>query len=276
VKILGLITITLRELSAKATLIVLAGISTLIILGIFLSLSSSQVEGGINLLFFGSSVGSPIGQESLNEIVHGIQATLTRGLFLGIVLFGVIATAGIIPSALEKGIVDLYLSKPIARWELLLGKYLGAIVVILVNIVYFVSALSLVFGIKVGVWNSQFFLSSITLTFAFACLFSVVAFLGVLSRGPVIPIIGAFLYLFVIGGLLEQREQTLYVVSENPIYRGIVDGLYYLLPQVSAMESSIANQITQHTMDWRPFAQSILSAGILFGGSVAVFNKRDF
>ena len=274
-KIWGLITITLRELSAKATLIVLAGISTLIILGIFLSLSSSQVEDGINLMFFGSSVGSPVSHESLNKIVHGIQATLTKSLFLGIVLFGVIATAGIIPSALEKGTVDLYLSKPIARWELLLGKYLGAVVLMLFNIVYFLSALWFVFGIKVGVWNGQFFLSSITLTFVFACLFSIVTLLGVLFRGPAIPIIGTFLYLFV-GNLLEQREQVLYLISENPMYQRILDGLYYILPQISAMEANIANQITQQGLDWRPFAQSILSAGMLFGGSVAIFSKRDF
>ena len=66
-KIWGLITITLRELSAKATLIVLAGISTLIILGIFLSLSSSQVGDGINLMFFGSSVHNLAIPPSINE-----------------------------------------------------------------------------------------------------------------------------------------------------------------------------------------------------------------
>jgi ABC-type transport system involved in multi-copper enzyme maturation permease subunit len=276
VKIWGLITITLRELSAKATLIALAGISTLIILVVFLSLSSSQTGDEINLLMFGTPVSPPVTKENLNGIVQGVQVGLVKGLFLGILLFGVTATAGIIPSALEKGTVDLYLSKPIARWELLLGKYLGAVVLMLFNIVYFLGALWFAFGIKVGVWNGQFFLSSMTLTFVFACLFSIVALLGVLFRGPVIPIIGTFLYLFVIGNLLEQREQVLYLISENPVYQRILDGLYYLLPQISAMETNIANQITQQELDWRPFAQSLFSSALIFGASATVLAKRDF
>jgi hypothetical protein len=114
------------------------------------------------------------------------------------------------------------------------------------------------------------------MTFVFACLFSIVCFLGVLFRNMAVPIIGAFLYLLVIGGALEGREHGLYLVSENTVYRSILDGLYYLLPQISAMQQGVGKLITQAGFDWKPFLQSFLSSGLIFGGAVALLNKRDF
>ena len=276
-KIFALITHTLRELIAKATLLFLAGISTLIILVLTLSLSSKESSDGMTIIVFGNPIGPAIPAEKMIELVQLFQSGLAAGLFAGVVLFGVFATAGIIPDMLEKGTVDLYLSKPIARWELLLGKYLGAIVVVLANAIYFIGALWLIFGLKLGVWNVQFLLSAFTLTFVFACLFSIVAHLGVASRNMAISIIGGFLYLFVISGALYHRERLLYLVSDNSLYRGIVDGLYYLLPQLSAMQDNIIKQqITQQTMDWKPFVQSLLSSAVIFGGGIIILRRKDF
>ncbi len=275
-KILTLIVMTLRELIAKATMIVLAGISTIIIIGTFLAVSSQQTADGIVLTVFGNPAGPPVSEENLRALVETWQAAMANGLFSGIVLFGVFATSGIIPETLEKGTVDLYLSKPIARWELLLGKYLGAVSVMFVNIMYFIGILWVVFGMKLGVWNLQFLLSIFTLTFLFAGLFSIVAFLGVLSRNMAITIIGAFLYLIVIGNALQSREFGLYLLWTNPIYRGGIDGLYYIFPQLAAVQQNIMKLISHQEADWKPFLQALLSSGLLFGGGAALLQKRDF
>ena len=46
------------------------------------------------------------------------------------------ASAGLIPSVLEPGRIELLLSKPVSRTHILLGRYLGNVLVVSSNIVY--------------------------------------------------------------------------------------------------------------------------------------------
>lgn len=275
-KIYALVADTFRELLLKATLLILAGISTLILLGALLSISAEHSAEGSTLLIFGTPVLPPTDSANFSTVVAQMQSSSSTGLFAGIVLFGIFATASVIPDALRKGTVDLYLSKPLARWELLFGKYLGAIAVIFVNILYFIGGMWLVFGIKAGVWNVNFLFSSLALTFAFASLCSLVLFLGVLFQSAAIPIIGSFLYLLVIGPALEQREFSLYLLSSSNVYRGIIDGIYYLLPQLHAVGTETSKLIVGQTVNWRPIVQAFLSSSLLFGAGAVVLYKRDF
>jgi ABC-type transport system involved in multi-copper enzyme maturation permease subunit len=275
-RMLALILHTFRETAAKATLWVLAGISTLVLLVVALGLSTGSSADGVVLMFFGNPTSPPLDQASLEQAVAALEAGLAGGLMLGVFLFGLFATAGIIPEALEKGIVDLYLSKPIARWELLLGKSMGAVTVVLANIIYFIGALWAVVGIKTGVWDVQFLLTSLLMTFVFACLYSIVTFFAVLSRNMGLAIIAAFLYLFIITTALESRALGLYMLSGSTTYRSVIDGLYYILPQISSMQHQITAVILKQEADWRPFAQSLASAGAIFGGAVALLQRKDF
>ncbi len=275
-KFLALIGQTFRELKSKATLAVLVGISTIIILVVLIGLSVTETASGSMLMLFGNPVSPELPFDKMVFLVTEVQSGLANGLYAGLVLFGVFATAGLIPEMLEKGTIDLFLSKPIARWALLSGKYAGAAVVVLGNVLYFIGSLWLIFGAKTGVWNLNFLLSALTVTFVFACLYAIVVVLGVVSRNTALSIIGAFLYLFVISSLLYHREQSLYLISANGLYRGAVDGLYYVLPQLSAMQDNIARQITNGTIDWRPFLQSTLSSAVIFAGGAALFSRKDF
>ena len=275
-KLLALIQHTFREVAAKATLWVLAGISTLILLVVALGFSTEASANGVVLMFFGHATSPPLEKAELEHAVATMQAGLAGGLMTGVFLFGLFATAGIIPEALEKGIVDLYLSKPIARWELLAGKSLGAVSVILANIFYFIGALWLVVGLKAGVWNLQFLVSPLLMTFVFACLYSIVTFVAVVSRNMGIVIIGAFLYLIVIGGALESRAHGLYLLSESSTYRSALDGLFYIFPQISGMQNQISSLILKQGMDWVPFAQSLASSCAIFAAAAAVLQRKDF
>ena len=275
-KIITLIRWTVRELAAKATLYVLAGISTLMLLFAALAMGTDSTSDGTTITFFGKPASPPVTHEALADLAGKIEAGFAGGLFLGIVVFGVFGTAGVITDALEKGTVDLYLSKPIARWELLLGKYLGSVAAIFLNILYFIGGLWLIVGVKVGVWNTQFLLSAFLLTYVFASLYAVVAFFGVVSRNMAIAIIGGILYFMLIAGPLEGRQTGLYLLSESGVYRGILDGLYYIFPQIPAMESGAIHLISGEQAQVTPFVQSFLSGGGILGVAAWLLQRRDF
>jgi hypothetical protein len=275
-KIMTLVRGTVRELAAKATLYVLAGISTLILLFAALAIGTDSTSDGMTITFFGKPATPPVTHEALADLAGKLEAGFAGGLFLGVVVFGVFGTAGVIPDALEKGTVDLYLSKPIARWQLLLGKYLGSVAVMFLNILYFIAGLWLIVGVKVGVWNTRFLLSAFLLTYVFASLYAVVAFFGVFSRNMAIAIIAGILYLIFVAGPLEGRQTGLYLLSESGVYRGILDGLYYMFPQIPAMESGAIHLISGEHAEVTPFVQSLLSGGGILGVAAWLLQRRDF
>lgn len=275
-KLLTLVFGTGRELSAKATLYVLAAISTLILLGAAATLSSTTTAEGSTLLLFGNPTGPPSTPEAFSGMVNQMEAAFAGGLFFGVVLFGMFATAGVIPDALERGTVDLYLSKPIARWELLAGKYLGSVLVIFVNIVYFIGFLWIIVGLRVGIWNTNLLVAGLMMTFAFACLFAIVSLFGVLTRNMAISIIVGFVYLFVISQILQNREQGLYLLSTNNIYRAVLDGLYYVFPQIPAVQVNVLKLVAGNGIEWQPFAQSFLSSGGILALSAWILKRKDF
>ncbi len=275
-KIITLVRGTVRELAAKATLYVLAGISTIILIAAALAVGADSTPDGMTITFFGRQASPPVTSEMLATLAGTLEAGFASGLFLGIVVFGVFGTAGVIPDALEKGTVDLYLSKPIARWQLLLGKYTGSVAVIFLNIIYFIGGLWLIVGLKVGVWNGRFLLSALLLTYVFASLYSVVAFFGVLSRNMAIAIIAGILYLVLVAGPLDSRQTGLYLISDNGIYRGILDGLFYLFPQIPAMQSGAMHIIAGEHAEAAPYAQSFLSSAGILCLSAWMLHKKDF
>jgi ABC-2 type transport system permease protein len=276
VKIITLMRWTIRELAAKATLYVLAGISTVMLLFAALAIGAETTPDGMTITFFGKQASPPVTQDALADMAGKLEAGFAGGLFFGVVVFGVFGTAGVIPDALDKGTVDLYLSKPIARWQLLMGKYCGSIAVMFLNILYFIGGLWLIVGVKTGVWNTRFLLSSFTLTYVFASLYAVVAFFGVASRNMAIAIIAGILYLLVVAGPLEGRQTGLYLVSESAVYRGFLDGLYYAVPQVPGMESGAIRLISGEKAEWTPFLQSFLSGGAILCAAAWLLQKKDF
>ncbi|MEW6510245.1 MAG: ABC transporter permease subunit [Bacteroidota bacterium] len=275
-KIFLLILGTSRELAAKATLYVLAGISTLVLLFAGLALSSATSDEGTTLLLFGNPVSPPATAGAFGDLVAKMETGFAAGLFAGVVLFGMFGTAGVIPDALDRGTVDLYLSKPISRWELLAGKYLGSVTAVFANILYFIGGLWLIIGLKVGAWNPALLATAFLMTFAFACLYAIVVLFGVLTRNMAIAIIAGFLYIFLVGEALQNREFGLYRISTNEVYRAIVDGSYYLFPQISAMQSNAMKFLSGVDMDWRPFAQSFLSSGAILGLAAWTLRQKDF
>jgi ABC-type transport system involved in multi-copper enzyme maturation permease subunit len=275
-KIITLVRGTIRELAAKATLYVLAGISTLMLIFAALAIGADSTADGMSITFFGKPASPPVTHDTLADLAGKLEAGFAGGLFFGVVVFGVFGTAGVIPDALEKGTVDLYLSKPIARWQLLLGKYLGSVAAIFLNILYFIGGLWLIVGAKVGVWNIPFLLSSFLLTYVFAALYAIVTFFGVVSRNMAIAIIGVILYFMLIAGPLEGRQTGLYLLSESGVYRGILDGLYYIFPQIPAMESGAIHLISGEQAQVTPFVQSFLSGGGILGVAAWLLQRRDF
>jgi ABC-type transport system involved in multi-copper enzyme maturation permease subunit len=275
-KILALVRYTFRELIARATLVVLAAISTLVLLFAFAAFSTATTAEGTIVQFFGNQVSPPLAGEMLDQFVAQMQSGFSGGLFLGVVLFGVLATAGAVPDMLERGTVDLYLAKPLARWQLLAGKFLGAVAVVFVNILYFIGVLWLISGLRLGVWNASFLSSAFLLTLVFACLYAVIVLTAVLTRTTAVAVLVAFLTIVLVEPVIAGRETSLFLLSDSPVYRGILDGIAWILPQLSGARDAVAQHIVHQPVAWGPVLQCVGSGAGFLALAAWVFHRRDY
>lgn len=112
----------------------------------------------------------------------------TVGAWL-LLLIGVIITAGFIPNMLRKGSIDLLLAKPMGRVTLLLFKYIGGLIFVLINTAVAVGGIWLVIGLRTGIWGSGFLLVGLLIVYFFAVLYAISTFTGVFTRSTVAVIL---------------------------------------------------------------------------------------
>lgn len=139
------------------------------------------------------------------------------------VLVGVVITSFFVPNMLRKGTVDLILAKPIQRWLLLTYKYLGGLAFVFLTTAYAVGGIWLVLGIRTGLWANGALLLIFTITFFFAILYAVSAFVGVVTRSTIASIMVTIVawFAFWLIGSAYQGLHNQYLVEEEREKRGM-------------------------------------------------------
>ena len=224
--------ITTREALLKGTLLFYTFIATAIILIVAAGFKVSP-EDTNTILFFGKPV--TLGHKGQTTIIiNSILYFLHSGAQDSILLFSIFATAGLIPAFLEKGTVEIFLSKPISRFALFISRTIGANIGVAVNIIYFFIGIWLVIIWKFSIWNWGFLISALAVIIAFFCFFSLTALAGIITRSSGLAIMFSFIVL-ITSSPLENREKTLFLLWNNEIYHRILDTIYYILDRKSVV-----------------------------------------
>ena len=113
---LTLILGTLREAIARKIFLGFFAITTIIILVFLLAVNVDSVEGMVDVM-------ETTGDDAVRQLVISSQVFLLDISYLLIITFCLISVSSFIPSMLEKGNIDLLLSKPISRAKIILGKF---------------------------------------------------------------------------------------------------------------------------------------------------------
>jgi ABC-type transport system involved in multi-copper enzyme maturation permease subunit len=159
-----------------------------------------ETLGGRMTLAFGA-VSFPVARER-GDSVRFLELLLAAGVAgtLGIIL-ALVWTAGFLPTFLEPQAASVLLAKPVARWQLFLGKYLGVLTFVAFQATVFVLLTWLALGLRTGVWDTTYWWCIPLLLVQFAVFYSFSALLAVLTRSTVVCVFGAVLFWLVAWGL---------------------------------------------------------------------------
>jgi ABC-type transport system involved in multi-copper enzyme maturation permease subunit len=268
-----IIQFTIREALARKAFLFFAGVTLLVLLGslLFFSLINFDTFMGLsNTTIEDSSVG-----ERINSIVLTIIINPLANLGL---LLAIFSSASFIPVLLEKGNIDLFLSKPVSRVQLLIGKYLGVVLYVFINIFILVFGVWLIISIKFGYWDASFLTLSIVITFAFAVLYALILFFGVLTKSSILGMMVAYLIFLILSPLMLLYKEKLNEFVSGELIKAMLDGLYFIIPQTAELMGSVLIDLAmgKGIVNIQPVLTSFLFLILFLIFSLFLFRRKDF
>jgi ABC-type transport system involved in multi-copper enzyme maturation permease subunit len=294
-KIRAILLDTARELLYRRTLLFYFGIVTLTHLMLLLALQTDVANGVISSVrVFGMEghaqshgfalddrqAAGALGLEA-EQLVTVVQRVIALILYPSGILLSLFATASLVPHMLEKGTIDLLLSKPISRPTLLGARYLGGLLIAGANLIYFVGGVGTILGFKTGVWNWGFMFSGLVMTAYFGSLLAFMVLFGIVFRSTTISMMMAAI-LFVVGGVVRiVHDNDWAMLITGPVARFLtratVEGLYHVLPRSYAIGQLSTSLILHRPIDsWSPVFATLGCGAAALGAAMLLFRRIDF
>jgi ABC-type transport system involved in multi-copper enzyme maturation permease subunit len=271
----ALIRDTFREAFARKIFWGLFALSTLMILFFLFILKIDVVEGAIaTVTLFGRPAG-PRGGVDVDRLVRNVYGGIATFLYTWGMALSVFASAGLIPSVLEPGRIELLLSKPVSRLHILLGRFLGNVAVVACNVAYLVLGIWIIFGVKTGVWGPQFLWAIATTVFIFAVLLTVVVLVGVVFESAALATM-VTIALGLVSPILAQTTTMVRLLSSE-LARDVWRALYHALPKVYDLGRLTLDLVRREPAgDLTPVFSSALFGAAALSLALYIFSRRDF
>ena len=264
---------TFREALSRKIFLTFFGVSSLVLIVFAILFASVSIEDMMPVV-------TSNGRNPLDDIIPRIteffKTCIVVPLYGGGLFLSIFSVSSFIPNMLEKGSIDLILSKPVSRSQILLGKFFGGSFMVMVNVAYLVIGIWLLIGIKFGDWGAGLFFSILTITFTFMVLYSLIILIGILTRSSILAMMITYLLFFVFSPILSARD-NIYILFDNKFVEFIVDGLYYILPKTQELGGITADLARGAGIsEIQPIISSFLFMILTLGLAIITFNKKDY
>jgi ABC-type transport system involved in multi-copper enzyme maturation permease subunit len=221
-----------------------------------------------------------LGQERKVIVDLGLSSISIFG-----VLIAIFIGISLVYKEIEKRTVYALLAKPIHRRDLILGKYLGLLFTLLVNVAVMAAGLMLTllyFG-ETGIQAYLRLLPAVYLIFLSLMVTTALALLFSTFSTPALSALFT-LFLWVIGHF-NRDLLGIGKLTESAIMERLGGMLYYLLPNFSNFEIIGSQNIIQSVAYSKPIdpiaigwitIYGLIYSSLLLALSVAIFSRRDF
>jgi ABC-type transport system involved in multi-copper enzyme maturation permease subunit len=269
----ALIADTFQEARARWLFWGMFALSTLLMLIFLFALQIDLAESAISFMGVQSTVRRIY---NIQKFVNVSYSWVSIVLYVWGTFLAVFASSGLMPSVLEAGRISLLLSKPLGRTTLLMGRYLGNLMVVAINHLYLICSVWLILGLKTHIWEPRFLLAIPISVFLFAVFLCVVVLVGVVSESAALSVMVANA-LALISVLLAQHQFVVKLL-DSEWSRQLWMAFYWILPKVFDL-GNVMRQIIlfDRQVDWiTPVWTSALFGIAALSSAVYIFQKRDY
>ena len=267
----------LREAASRRWFLAFGGAITLALATLGFSLRLDVLDGALAATrFFGKDLGGAI--MSVDVFLRPIYEATAYLIFYGGTVFGILACADFAPSLLSPGRIEHLLSLPVRRWELLLGTFLGVLVIALCGALYGAGGLVLILGFKSGYWTARPLVAALLAGLSFAGIYAAMLTVALFVRSAALSAAAGGLLL--LGGVVASYRQKIAPLFEPGPGRMAFKATTALLPRVAALANTAAEIAADGKFD-HPALSSLLGGLALFAAAVLTlaiwrFEHKDF
>ncbi|HWD37398.1 MAG TPA: ABC transporter permease subunit [Fimbriimonas sp.] len=166
------------------------------------------------------------------------ETTVLRGMMLGIIqltsaVIAIVLTVYMLPNEVERRTIYTILSKPVQRWQFLVGKYLGAIAALALMMALMGLVMVITFWLQQGVRDVSVFADLLKAPVMYFIQMSLLAAVAIFFSTFVSPLVNFFLSggVYLLGSLFNPFFQTLQEnQSTSPVAKGLATFVNMILP----------------------------------------------
>jgi ABC-2 type transport system permease protein len=272
-----------REAAARWTLVAYFALSSLFILIFAMAINLDVVNGALaGAKIFGKEVHMGGEAVDLDKLVLGFESGFSGFLYIIGTFLALFGTAHLVPRLQEKGTIDLYLSRPVGRVQLLLSRYLGGLLLSGANILYLIGSIWLIVVYKTHVVHPRFVLGGLIILFCIASLLAFAFLIGVVTSSTAVSMMATFA-LFFLSALLSMHDKIAAALSSD-WGAGIVHGLYWIFPKTAELGQAVIAMVAPgevparvaQSLSLMPFLTTALFGIASFGLAAWLFKRKDF
>ena len=272
-----------REAAARWTLVAYFVLSSLFILIFAFAVNLDIVNGALaGARLFGQSVQMAGERVDLDRLVIGFESGFSAFLYVVGTFLAIFATAHLTPRLQEKGTIDLYLSRPVGRVNLLASRYVAGMLLAAANVVYLVGAIWLIVAWKTRVFHPRFFLAALVILFAIAVLMAFSFAVGVLTSSTGVSIMATYAIFFF--SAIFAGHEKIEAAMAHDWQAAIVRGLYWVLPKTAELgRAAIAlvgggavPRAMSGSLTALPFTTTAAFGLACFAAAAWLFQRKDF
>lgn len=273
-----------REAAARWTLLAYFFLSTLFIIIFAFAVNLDIVEGSLaGAKLFGKELNMDGGSQiSIDTLVLGFESGFSGFLFFLCTFLAIFATAHLVPRMQEKGTIDLYLSRPVARVQLLLSRYVAGLLLAASNIFYLIVSMWAIVVWKTGVVHPRFILAGVIILFIVATLLAFAFLIGVVTSSTAVSIMTSYA-LFLFGFMLVAHDRFAAVVSKE-WQAWVIHGLYWVVPKSAELLGAVVAFVSEKQLP-RQLADALTPTPFLATGAFGLvclslaswlFHRKEF
>ena len=268
-----------REAFARKTIAGIVALLAVAQIALALALDIDVVEGVIvSSRLFGDVLGLGGSAASAGEAMLPIFRSLGLAVFHLGILFGVVATADIAVHALAPGSIELLLSLPVRRLDLVLGTYVGVGLVALACTAFAVGGFSAVLAWKAGIATIAPLAGAIAASIAFGAIYAGMLLATTLVRSSALAA-GTGLLLYIISVATSSREDVLQLFERGWV-RDVAAVVMAHLPRLRGVADLGARLASSADVDWATsgiaLGTTLLFAATALAAAAWVVQRRDW
>lgn len=189
-------------------------------------------------------------------------------------LLFIAASAGYFPALLEAGAIDIVLAKPLERWRIFFGKYLGGMALFGAALFGAYALLFFGLGLRTGIWHPAIFRVMPLQLLSAATLFGLIALLGVLRGSTALAMIVGYIGYVLVDKIMRV---LLFVPFGSERWQSTQELLRTVIPNFAQVrETALLSVINAPATDWQPVFVMLAWLLLSLGLGYWVFYRRDY